>query len=62
MIGVSESGGVIFDHVDAAVGIYADALVALRDVSVQIVDVNSATSLHSMDDHSNLRFTRSLVR
>ena len=50
---VSESGGAIPGYVDAAVGIYADAPVALRDVSVQTVDVNSATPLHSTDDLSN---------
>ena len=53
MIGVSESGGVIPGHVDAAVGIYADALVTLRDVTVQTVDVISATPSHSTDDLSN---------
>ena len=51
---VSESGGAIPGYVDAAVGIYADALVALRDVSVQTVDVDSATPLHSTDDLSNV--------
>ena len=53
-----ESGGAkIPGYVDAAVGLYADALVALRDVSVQTVeDVSSAaaTLLHSTDDFSDV--------
>ena len=55
MIGVSESGGVIPGYVNPAVGVDTDALVALRDVSVQTVDASSATPLHSTDDLSNVK-------
>ena len=54
MIGIVESGGAILDYVDAAVGVDADALVALRDVSAQTADANSAIPLHSTDDLSNV--------
>ena len=54
MIGVSKSGGAIPGYVDARVGVDADALVALRDVSVQAVNVSSAIRLHSTDDLSNV--------
>ena len=47
MIGVSKSGG---GYVDAAVGVDVDALVALRDISVQTVD--NTHSLKSKTDES----------
>ena len=53
MLGVSRSGGAIPGYVDATVGIVADALAVLRDVSVQPVNASSATPLHSTDDLSN---------
>ena len=54
IIGVSESGGVIPGYIDVAIGVNANALVALKDISVQTVDVSSATPLHSADDLTNV--------
>ena len=52
--GVVESGGAILDYVNAAVGVDADALAALKDISAQTVDASSAIPLHSTDDLSNV--------
>ena len=53
-IGVSECDGTMPGYDDAVVRVDADALVALRDISVQTVDVSSATPLHSTDDLLNV--------